>query len=32
LKDLLKSDEGSVDQRLRVAVHLMSLQPEFQLC
>ena len=32
LKNLLKSDEGSVDQRLRVAVHLMSLQPEFQLC
>jgi len=32
LKDALKSDGGSVDQRLRTALHTMSLQPEFQLC
>ncbi len=31
ITELLKSDTGSVDHRLRKAVHAMSLAPEFQL-
>lgn len=32
LDDLVKSAEGSPDERLRKAVHAISIQPEFQLC
>lgn len=32
LHDLLRTAEGSPDQRLRKAVHAISVQPEFQLC
>ena len=32
IRDLVKSGAGSTDQRLRMALHTLCLQPEFHLC